>query len=1211
MRAVLAFLVFCSFAFAQINGRLTGTVIDPSGAAVPKTAVNLYLHGGKRPLLTTVTSNNGAFDIESIRPELYDIEIISPGFKPYRLDNVKIDASRPTDLPALKLSLAAAAASVEVTAGAETVQTSTPTISTTITNEQLEQLPVPDRNPLAFIYTQAGVGAGQFATNINGQRESFSTVTLDGMNIQDNYLRDNDLDFTPNLLLLDQVKEVTVTTALSGADASGGSQVTLVTPSGTNEFHGRVYYQNRNNDVAANDFFDNRDGTGLPRLNLNQAGGALGGPVKHDKLFFYTNYEAYRLVRQTEANATILTQTARNGIYSYINNNGQVEQENILQIKGLQPDPTVAALINQLPSPSKINNLRVGDSQPGQLLNTAGYAYLVRDDERANNVTGKADYNISTKHVLSGSYAWNSNFVDRPDVAVTYSSVPPVNNNNNVKFATLSWRWSPSANFTNEVRGGLNFAPATFNMSGPFPSSIIGNTDFTSPVAAAQFLPQGRDTRTRSIQDNAYWNHGAHTVQFGFFYQGVRIRSYDYGGTIPTYDVDINSSAQQHNLLGLGDLPGIGATDLQAANELLATLAGLLDNDYATYNITSRTSGFVPGAPWVRNFIYDNYAFYGQDQWKIRKNITFTAGLRWDYYTPVNEANSLELQPALEGKNAFNSLLDPNNSLVYYGNSVGNPYYQKNLRNFAPNGGFAWDVFGDGKTSVRAGYALRYVDDQMVEVTDDTTYNNPGLQAYPYNPNLSGTVTNPGPGAALTPPAFQVPTSFARQYSLNPTVYYALINPKLQQPYDQQFAFVVEHEFKGTIVEVRYVGDHATKLLRGFDLNQENITSNGFLSNFLIAQNNGFLALHKNGIFNPAYNSSIPGSQPLPVFSKLDGSGELRDSTYDALIENGEAGELAYQYTLNQQNGSLNFFPNPNALSSVYLDNFSNSHYDSGQVEMRRRFQSGLSFQVNYVFSKWLSDGAGLAQDRLEPFEDINNTKIEESRAPTDLTNQFKANYSYALPFGGSHMLRLHGGWDRVVDGWSTSGILSWVSGNPISIDTQSLTAAGWGTFLREDFSAENMADTTLTKGQIDNLLGVRMTGDGPYYIAASAIGPGGYGVAQPGPSGLVSFQGEAFTNPGAGTLGQLQRRMFDGPSVFSMDAALIKDTKVKENMTVQLRIEAINVFNHTAFAVYSTEGTQFLNSNDNMAINSPQFGQITSLAVQPRRMQFGLKVIF
>ena len=162
---------------------------------------------------------------------------------------------------------------------------------------------------------------------------------------------------------------------------------------------------------------------------------------------------------------------------------------------------------------------------------------------------------------------------------------------------------------------------------------------------------------------------GKHTIKFGYQYQGVRVRSYDYGGTIPEYDVTDPScgcvdSANQTRLLTNSQFPGgINPEDLQNANALLATLAGLLNDDNVAYNVTSRTSGFVPGAPWVRNFTYDNYALYAQDQWRIRKNLTATLGLRWDYYTPVNEANSLEFQPAIENNNAYASLLDPNNSL--------------------------------------------------------------------------------------------------------------------------------------------------------------------------------------------------------------------------------------------------------------------------------------------------------------------------------------------------------------------------------------------------------------------------------------------------------------------------------------------------------------------------------------------------------------------
>src|SRR5262249_30276692 len=161
------------------------------------------------------------------------------------------------------------------------------------------------------------------------------------------------------------VKEFTITTALSSAAASGGSQVNFVTPSGTNKFEGSVLWQNRNNKFAANDFFNNRDGIGLPRLNLNQIGGALGGPVKRDKLFFYVNYEAYRLRSQATEDATILTDSARRGIETYIDRNGHVQSQNILNITGLKIDSAIQALLNQVPTPDKINNFRVGDSQAG------------------------------------------------------------------------------------------------------------------------------------------------------------------------------------------------------------------------------------------------------------------------------------------------------------------------------------------------------------------------------------------------------------------------------------------------------------------------------------------------------------------------------------------------------------------------------------------------------------------------------------------------------------------------------------------------------------------------------------------------------------------------------------------------------------------------------------------------------------------------------
>ena len=159
---------------------------------------------------------------------------------------------------------------------------------------------------------------------------------------------------------------------------------------------------------------------------------------------------------------TILTSTARQGIFSYLNPNGQVQQVNVLGVEGVTTDPVMSALLAQVPGPHFINNSRVGDSQPGLSLNTAGYAFLVRDNQERDNATGKLDYYINPKNSVTATYSWNRDQVDRPDVAVAYSPIPPFQNNDARNLLAVAWRTNPKANWTNEVRAGMNIAPATF-----------------------------------------------------------------------------------------------------------------------------------------------------------------------------------------------------------------------------------------------------------------------------------------------------------------------------------------------------------------------------------------------------------------------------------------------------------------------------------------------------------------------------------------------------------------------------------------------------------------------------------------------------------------------------------------------------------------------------------------------------------------------------
>ncbi len=197
-------------------------------------------------------------------------------------------------------------------------------ITDTVEREQIEELPILDRDPLNLLELQAGVsqdrrGDGAFVTVINGQRQSFSNLTLDGINIQDNYVRSwSLLTIHPNLLFMSQVGEFTTTTQNAGPQAGmGSSQVSMVTPSGTNQWHGEGFWDYRTDALAANDWFDDAEGIGKPNLLLNQGGGDIGGPVIKDKLFVYGAYELFRLRQQSRVSTTVLTPMARNGIFQW------------------------------------------------------------------------------------------------------------------------------------------------------------------------------------------------------------------------------------------------------------------------------------------------------------------------------------------------------------------------------------------------------------------------------------------------------------------------------------------------------------------------------------------------------------------------------------------------------------------------------------------------------------------------------------------------------------------------------------------------------------------------------------------------------------------------------------------------------------------------------------------------------------------------------
>ncbi len=672
---------------------------------------------------------------------------------------------------------------------------------------------------------------------------------------------------------------------------------------------------------------------------------------------------------------------------------------------------------------------------------------------------------------------------------------------------------------TNEIRAGLQGGTGVFEteinpqalpggLRLTFPS-VNGNTIY-SPVNRQP--SQWRNTPVKQISDTLNWVKGNHTLSLGGNGTLVSFYGNTVSGLTPAVTFGVTGTDPVSSVFtNTSFFPGIQSTDSTYAATLYAFLTGRVSgaSGQSEY-LNENTKQYVAGAPLIERDRMHEFGFFLQDNWKFSPNLTISGGLRWEFEGSPYDANNIYYTPTytgIWGLSGIGNLFAPGVETGTAPNYIRNgkpDYFNSKLNNFAPNIGIAYAPHSDSKFmkfifgkegAFRAGYGISFIRDG-IGVFEGTEGSNPGTAA-------AGTLTadtdfkagsallgSTLPAVTLFPSAALDPLP-ASTYTYRGISGYAT-DPNLATPYVQSWSAGIQREVgKSTVLEVRYVANHSLKLLRTYNLNEVNILSNGFLQDFVKAQNN--LAINTaNGKPNNFSNMGYAGEQNTPIlsaafkgFSSTSSSG-YASGTFVTDLQEGIAGTMAsslagssvYLGNLISSGYPSNFFQvNPTlAGASAYVTaNGGFSNYNAIQVEIRHRFSNSIQFSANYVYMKSMTNMYVDSSTDAQNYVTLRNYNLNKTISPYNIPNQFKANFIYELPFGPGHAMTTSNGFvNRVIGGWQLEGIIRVQSGSPFVLNT----GGARGTLNQYDSGIV----TNLTRAQIQSDVGVYKMGNGTVY---------------------------------------------------------------------------------------------------------------------------------
>lgn len=802
-------------------GQIKGTITDPVGAVVPgaKVVARSVNTGLTRE---TTTNPAGIYLIPTLRPDTYEVTIEAPGFQRL-LQKVEVSVGATVDV-SRQLSLGPATQTVEViaTSGANAVNTENQTLSEVITSQQLEKLPTsPTRNPYALVGTSGNVAEDNSSNRgagyaINGMRSSSTDILLDGAENVDTFTAK-----VGQIVPLDSVQEFSVLTNNFTAEfgrASGGV-VNLVTKSGTNTYHGSAYEYNRVSALSANTFQNDSTKPVTPKgvFTRNDFGFAVGGPILKDKLFFFNNTEWIRVRSNAPTFYNIIDPASVPLL-------GASSQAFFSAYGKLAPNVTTTAK---------------GPCQTGSILTCDTVQFSVPSDAGGGNPqntwmeVARVDYNISNRTSFFGRYAAYHNI----DFDGVVNSSPYVGYNTGQKRFNQNYEFSLTHSFSPTV---INTAKAIYNrINGPVQGlstapvaptlyinsvaasiSIAGGSPFNlifpgySETTPGNGIPFGGPQNLYQFFDDLSWNHAKHQFKFG-------------GGYIQLRDNRVFGAYENPvELLGKGVTDGLanlisgniyqfqGATYPQGKYPCPKNLQGVLQvSPTCTLNLPVGPPAFN------RNYRYNDGYWYAQDSWRVIPRLTLNLGLRWEYYGVQHNANeALDSNFVMgPGVTIFDRIRSGAVELAQNGGVFWNPKYG----NFGPHIGFAWDVFGDGKTSLRGGYSISY-ERNFGNVTFNAIQNPPNYAVV----SLISAAANGGAGDV---PSMPVYTNTAGPLAGTgtkplPAVSQRAINQDIKSAYAGIWNVSVDRQLGKGVLSVAYAGSRGIHL---FDISNVNPVTGG------------------------------------------------------------------------------------------------------------------------------------------------------------------------------------------------------------------------------------------------------------------------------------------------------------------------------------------------------------------------------------------------